>query len=94
MQVMCSVHIAPPASQVAGDLVVGGGEEVDAFDALGSVVAQLDLVFGVPAGVVADDGDEWQVVAHGGVEFKGVEAEAAVAYADDDSGLGAGEAGG
>ena len=57
-----------------------------------AVLAQLDLVLGVPAGVVADDGDERQAVAHGGVELRHVEAERAVAHHGDDGRLGVGGA--
>ena len=52
--------------------------------ALGAIVAKLDLAFGIPHGVGADDRDERQIVPHGRVELRHVEAERAVADHCDD----------
>ncbi len=49
-----------------------------------AVVAQLNLILGVPACIVADDGDERETAAHGGVELGHVKPEAAVAEDGDD----------
>src|SRR2546422_8985531 len=47
-------------------------------------VLHLELMLGVPAGVIADDGDDRDTVADGRVELERVEPERAVAERGDD----------
>ncbi len=77
------VTSSPCPPSACSDKIVTRGQQVAAVGALRAVLAQLDLVLGVPGGIVADDSDEGQVAAHGGVELGHVEAEGAVAHDGD-----------
>ena len=59
--------------------VVARGKQLAVAGALDAVGADLDLPLGIPGGVVPDDEDEGQSVAHGGVELGHVKPERAVA---------------
>ena len=74
------VHHCAMAAEGRRDGIVTAGQQFAADQALGAIVAQLDLVLGVPPRIVADHRQQRQPVAHGGVEFGDVEAHRAVAH--------------
>ncbi len=76
------------------DLVVTGWQQVTASQTIGAEIAQLDLVFGVPASVVADDGDKRKLIADSGIDLRSVEAEGAIAEHRDHRRVRFGESGG
>ena len=51
------------APQTDGGEVVAGGIELTRDEAVGAVLAELNLVFGIPPRIVTDDGDEIGAVA-------------------------------
>src|SRR3546814_1708093 len=57
-----------------GHTVVAGGQQLAADQAFGAVVVELDLVFGIPARVVAHHANERQAIAHGRIEHGAVAA--------------------
>src|SRR5215813_12470000 len=58
--------------------IVARRQQLTAVRPLGTIFAQLNLIFGIPRGIVADDGHERQAVAHGRVELCHVPAKRAV----------------
>src|SRR5262245_11301059 len=72
-------HTLAVAAERGGDEIVARREQLAADCPLRSIGLELDLVFGVPAGIVPDDGDEGRPAPHGRVVFAHVEAERAVA---------------
>ena len=61
---------------------------------IGTILAKLDLMLGVPAHVVADDGNESGAFAGRGLEFGKMEAESSIAHERVDHCLRASELGG
>ena len=68
------------ASEVDHYPIITGRCKLAGECAIGAIVADLDLVFGIPFGVVADNKDNIEVLAHGCLEFGEVEAGGAVSH--------------
>jgi hypothetical protein len=75
-----------------GRLVVARAGDLEAVER-GAAESALDLDLGVPARVVADDGQEGQAVPNGRVDLGQVVADRPVAEEGDDARLGAGQPG-
>src|SRR5207249_6212158 len=72
------------AAERLHDAVVARRQQRAAHGARGAIVLHLELMLGVPAGVIAADGDDRDTVADGRIELERVEPERAVAERGDD----------
>ena len=70
------------------DLIVTRRQQLAADQACRAVVTQLNLVLGVPAGIIADDCHKRQAVTNGGIDLCRVKAEGAVAHDRNDRRVG------
>src|SRR5438445_12157977 len=75
------------AAERLHDAVVARRQQRAAHGARGAIVLHLELMLGVPAGVIADDGDARDTVADGRIELEREDTERAVAEPGDDRDL-------